>query len=207
MLSLNELIPEEKRRLNDLESQLFELERGNKIIQVADIRIAIVELGRRLSVLDDLADKEPKNRRAEGFRRIQHLKNIHENIKSSLDKVERMRLQNDYELQKQELFGKVGMRDPALVDLEMAENSSLTKSNAMMNDYLNSSKETLAELVSQRERLKSVQTKVLDILNLLGISNSIMKSVERRDYYDKLLVFSGMIVTLIVLCLVYFYLR
>ena len=92
-------------------------------------------------------------------------------------------------------------------DAEIAENSSLNNSSRMMNDYLAVGKETLGNLLSQRERIKSVQRKVLDILNYLGLSNTIIKVVERRDSVDKWIVYAGMILITALLFVVYFYFR
>jgi golgi SNAP receptor complex member 2 len=231
MLTLNELLPEEKRRLHELEKQIMDLERyesetngglggapgsgngryGNSTgiakPQLSDIRLSVTEMARRLDELDKLVEKESKTRRSDMKRRVQHLRSAYENLVSSLENYDKRRYQKDYSLQKHELFGKYSNGDPEIDDLEMAESSSLIKSQTMLNDYLNTGRETLGELLSQRERLKSVQTKVLDILSLLGISNSIMRAVEKRDTFDKYLVFGGMAITLIILFLVIFYLR
>lgn len=40
---------------------------------------------------------------------------------------------------------------------------------------------------------------MLDILNLLGVSNNLMKSAERRESVDRWIVIGGMVVTLLVL--------
>lgn len=235
MLTLNELLPEEKRRLHELERQIMELERydsetatrvggapgsGNGRYgngnnngvpkpppQLSDIRLSVTEMCRRLDELDKLVEKESKTRRADMKRRVQHLRSAYENLVISLENYDKRRYQKDYSLQKHELFGKYSQSDPEINDLELAESSSLMNSQTMLNDYLNTGRETLGELLSQRERLKSVQTKVLDILSLLGISNSIMRAVEKRDLVDKYIVFGGMAATLVILFLVIFYLR
>jgi golgi SNAP receptor complex member 2 len=236
MLTLNELLPEEKRRLHELERQIMELERydteingtggfggapgsgngrygngGSGMVklppQLSDIRLSITEMSRRLDELDKLVEKESKTRRSDMKRRVQHLRSAYENLVISLENYDKRRYQKDYSLQKHELFGKYSNSDPEIDDLEMAESSSLMKSQTMLNDYLNTGRETLGELLSQRERLKSVQTKVFDILSLLGISNSIMRAVEKRDLFDRYLVFGGMAVTIVILFLVIFYLR
>jgi Golgi SNAP receptor complex protein 2 len=67
----------------------------------------------------------------------------------------------------------------------------------MINNYLAIGQETLSSLMSQRDRLKGVQKKTLDMLNYLGISNSLMRSVERRDNVDKWIVYIGMILILL----------
>lgn len=207
MISLSELFPEEKRRLHELENQIIELEKGNSKIQVSDIRLSISEMNRRLEELEKLVNKESKTYRSDMKRRYQHLKSTYDNIVLSLENYDKRRYQQDYSLQKYELFGKYSNIDPELANIEITENKSLEKSNIMLSEYLVNGKETLMELISQRERLKSVQKKVFDILNLLGISNTIMRNVEKRDLHDKYIVFGGMFIVLLILAFVFFYLR
>ena len=76
----------------------------------------------------------------------------------------------------------------------MAEGGSLNNSNRMIQSYLQTGQETLAELHSQRDRMKGIQKKVFDMFNYLGLSNSIMKSVSDRDKVDTLIVYGGMVV-------------
>lgn len=202
---LDELLPDDKRRLHELEISLGELERNNPNVHYSDVAIALEEMSNRLEKLEALCSKESKTRRNDMRRRVQHLKSSYARIKNSFENYERRHVQSNIELQKKILFGSSMARDPELLDLEMAENDSLNRSGAMLNDYIGSGRETLAELTSQRERLKSVQTKVYDILNLLGISNSIMRAVEKRDFYDKLLVFGGMVAIIVLLLVIYFF--
>ena len=54
-------------------------------------------------------------------------------------------------------------------------------------------------LIRQFLKRQSAHRKVLDILNLLGVSNRIMAVAERRDTVDKAIVVGGMLVTLLVL--------
>ena len=51
----------------------------------------------------------------------------------------------------------------------------------------------------------SVNRKMLDIGNKIGLSNSTMRMIERRDATDAYLVFGGMIITLLVLYFLYFW--
>ena len=108
--------------------------------------------------------------------------------------------------------GKVGnihqnMSNAGDMELELAENGSLTRSSRMINDYLTIGRDTLDDLISQRERLKGIQRKAFDMMNYLGLSNSIMKNVESRDFVDKWIVYIGMIFLLAVLIFIYFYWR
>ncbi len=77
----------------------------------------------------------------------------------------------------------------------------------MINQYIAIGQNTLQDLLAQKERLKSVQRKVLDILNYLGLSNSIMKAVEKRDVTDKWIVIIGMVIVLALLFWIWWYLK
>lgn len=75
----------------------------------------------------------------------------------------------------------------------------MSRSSNMVNNYIAIGQETLSNLMSQKERLKGVQKTTFDMLNYLGISNSLMRSVERRDKIDKWFVYIGMILILLLI--------
>ena len=200
---IEELLPEEKRRLHSLEQQVIELERGTSSVQVSDIYVGLSELSFRLEELDKLVQRESKTRKDDFRRRVQHLKTNYSHIKSSLDNFCKRNQSNSFLSQKQKLFAEANSnRNMGDLELEMAESGSLERSNRMMGDYLALGQETLSELYSQKDRLKSVQKKVFDILNYLGISNTIMRAVERRDSVDRIIVLVGMaLITLLIVCI------
>jgi Golgi SNAP receptor complex protein 2 len=204
---LEELLPEDKRRLHELEMSLAQLEKGNAFIKVSDISLGIIEMENRLEALEKIVNKESKNRRIEMRKKVDHLRTTHAHIKSSLESYKRRNYRQDFDLQRKELYGNAVTSNSVEIDIELAENTSLRNSTSMVNEYLASGQATLSELQSQRERLKSAQTKVLDVLNLLGVSNSIMRAIERREWTDKWIVMCGMVVTLIFIAFVYVYLR
>ena len=84
------------------------------------------------------------------------------------------------------------------------ESTSLDNSHSMMNELLASGQASLTGLVGQRSRMRWVNRKMLDIGNKIGLSNSTMRMIERRDATDAYLVFGGMIVTLLVIYFLYF---
>lgn len=191
--SLSELLPEEKRRLHDLEQKFNEVEKSSSYSQINDVSLGLCEMSKRFDQLDKLVHGEPKERREDCKRRISHLRNSHEHIKFSLDSWVRRNSQCNFAIQKKILFGNADLEGGIVSDVEVAENSSLGHSSRMMDDYLAQGKETLGNLLSQRERIKSVQRKVLDILNYLGLSNTIIRVVERRDTVDRWIVYIGML--------------
>ena len=65
----------------------------------------------------------------------------------------------------------------------------------------------LGSLGEQRSSLKGVQRKVLDIASTLGVSNSVIRAIESRQFWDKMLVYGGMLLTLALLWLVFVRMR
>lgn len=211
-----EIFPEEKKRLYELEQQLFLLEKGNTSIRISDVYIGVEDMGKRLENLDQLTLQESKNRRDDYRRKIQHLKSTHAHIKSGLDayaKVKRYTHIYDagpgFEDQKRQLFGNNNNEYNIDVnyDIEKAESESINRSSKMVGDYIKQGQETLSELLSQKERLKGIQRKVFDIMNYLGVSNNIMRAVERREIVDRWILFGGMALVTFLIIMILFYWR
>lgn len=63
----------------------------------------------------------------------------------------------------------------------------------------------LENLKTQRLTLKGAQRKILDLANTLGLSNTVMRLIERRTYQDKFILYGGMILTLVIMFLIWKY--
>jgi len=160
------------------------------------------DMAKRLAELDRLVTNEPKAKRDDFRRRVDHLKGTYTHIKQQLDTYARKAGINlTHRGQRAELFA--GAAGPGALEqsrefaelqqLEAAEGGTLHRSNRMIGEYLRTGIETLAELQDQRSRLKGVQKKVLDIVNYLGISNTTMKAVADRDFWDAKIAYGGMV--------------
>ncbi|OIW02834.1 hypothetical protein TanjilG_29610 [Lupinus angustifolius] len=55
----------------------------------------------------------------------------------------------------------------------------------------------LSTIHGQRDRLKSAHRKALDVLNTVGISNSVLRLIERRNRVDQWIKYAGMLLTII----------
>lgn len=204
---LSELLPEEKRKLHELEQQLIELERGNATIHASDISIGLNEMSARLDELDKLVLKEPKARRDDCRRRVQHLRTTYAHIRDSLQNLVRRKDRSRYDANRRDLFAESNRNiEAGDIEAELAENSSLQRSGRMLNEYIAVGQETMSNLMSQKERLKGIQRKAFDILNSLGIANTLMRAVERRDSVDQWIVYGGMVFIVVLIVLVYMYL-
>ena len=85
------------------------------------------------------------------------------------------------------------------------EQERLFRSHREIDDMLSQGSDTLSSLRGQREVLKGARSRVLDIANTLGMSNTVMRLIEKRASKDKVILFGGMIAFTVFMILVYFY--
>jgi hypothetical protein len=53
--------------------------------------------------------------------------------------------------------------------------------------------------------LESVQNRLVDAGHSMGLSSSLMAVIQRRDFVDRLIVFGGMLVFVIVIALIWWF--
>ncbi|KAK9170173.1 hypothetical protein Syun_002313 [Stephania yunnanensis] len=125
-----------------------------------------------------------------------------DSLKESLDKyVQRNQKKMTEAKERAELFGRA-KGDSALVlrifDDEAQALQSARNSSMMLDEAYSTGVAILSKYADQRDRLKRAQRKALDVLNTVGLSNSVLKLIERRHRVDKWVAYTGMAVTLIV---------
>jgi hypothetical protein len=168
---LNDIIPEEKRKLYEIEQQILLLDNHNTTIKASDIYLSLNETNKKLEELDKLVSKESKYRKDDYRRRVSHLRSTYIHIKNSLDNIVRRQNRNNFTSQKQELFytsttnggGHDDVDGNETADLEardlekhIKESESLDRSNRMITEYISIGSNTLSTLYSQKERLKGM---------------------------------------------------
>ena len=65
----------------------------------------------------------------------------------------------------------------------------------------------LASMSDQRDRIKHAQRKALDVLHSVGLSDSLLRLIERKQTMDKLIVYGGMGVLLFLVLLLWYWMR
>lgn len=217
---LVELIPEEKRRLYELEQNLHQIINENSSSS-SDFSMSLDEVDLRLKEIEKLVQKESKQKKPEYMSRYNNLKSIYNNIKEEYTNFILRQSKNDPVVQRMQLFNNFNSintsstinntnssgTDRDAYFLEMAENGALSRSSRLLAGYIEQSELSLQELLNQKDRLKSVRKKTLDILNYLGMSKSILSKVERRDYIDGIIVLVGCIFILCLMFFVYYFIR
>lgn len=91
------------------------------------------------------------------------------------------------------------------VDALLAERTSAAHSSAMVDEFTSLADQVLGALKDQRGTLKSAHRKVLDVATSLGMSNSLMRMIERRTLGDRILVYGGMFLILCLLAVVWYW--
>jgi Golgi SNAP receptor complex protein 2 len=203
MTSINELFPKCGKLAYDARQLLAQVQNGSST--TADLGLVIDELDRQLDVLETtylpqtLPAQRPKweqklqvlRSEAVALRQQSRVAQQHYHYQANREALLRRRrpVQKDNESDIQNLS---------------AEAQSLDQSHMMVNSLLGQGQANLNELVSARQRLRGVTGVLSDISNRLGVTQSTMRIIERRDITDAYLVVAGMILTALVFWLVWF---
>lgn len=80
------------------------------------------------------------------------------------------------------------------------------RSNRAVDDLLGHGSAMLESLRNQRDTIKGFRRKLLDVANILGMSNTVMRLIEKRSRGDRLVLVGGILVTCFVMFLTIRYL-
>lgn len=98
------------------------------------------------------------------------------------------------EATRQELMQRRADGKPSMdLGAEVAARRSVQNSKAVIEEAYQTGVGVLGAMAGQRETLKSAQRKVLDVLNAVGLSDSVLRIAERRIAVDKLIAYGGMV--------------
>ncbi|KAG5518384.1 hypothetical protein PMAC_003181 [Pneumocystis sp. 'macacae'] len=78
--------------------------------------------------------------------------------------------------------------------------------DSKLDEFLGRGQAILNDLIEQRISMKGVQRKMYNVVNILGLSKSTLKFIRRRILQDKVLLWTGMIFTLLFFYLIYHWL-
>lgn len=88
----------------------------------------------------------------------------------------------------------------------LAESTSLSSSNRVLAELEQVGTSIIASLVTQNEMIKRAHQRVLDMGHSMGVSRSLMRMIERRQFFDKLVVYGGMLLTTLLIWAMWWYL-
>ena len=87
----------------------------------------------------------------------------------------------------------------------LKENDSLLRSTNMADYYLEMGRSSLTSLYDQGSMLKRAQRRVLDMANSLGITGNVIQNAMSRSWWDRCIVYTGIIIITLGLVLVWYY--
>ena len=93
-----------------------------------------------------------------------------------------------------------------MIDAALHHNQRMHSTNRQVDELIGTGTSILSSLRDQRGTLKGIQRRVLDMMTTLGLSNTVMRLIDRRAHQDKFILFGGMLVTCIIMFLVWKYL-
>lgn len=177
----------------------------------SELYLSLDELNMQMDIMEQLVLRETPAQREVWKRKIMELREESNSLRRQAENYDRRANANvRHQRERDELLRRRRQRAPHsnIDERDMSnladEGQSLQQSHFMVNDLINQGESSLNNLIDQRNRMGGVMGVVAEMGNRLGLTQSTMRIIERRDITDAYLVFGGMIVTLLVLYVVWF---
>ncbi|KAE9596329.1 hypothetical protein Lal_00048675 [Lupinus albus] len=199
--TLSEIYQSAKKLLMRTRDGLERVERGelsssdsvqNDISQIQSLCIQMDRFWRSISV---------KSHRDLWKRKVEQIAEEAESLKESLDKYN---LRNQKRMteakERAELLRRVNGDSSHVLRIFDEDAQAMQSVRTSVRELENANavgEAILSTIHGQRERLKSAQRKALDVLNTVGISNSVLRLIERRNRVDQWIKYAGMLLTII----------
>lgn len=211
---MENLYHQTNRQIQEVQSSLGHLEKArgedaNTLENLTNGKIDVII--KNCERLDVLVNKEPPTRRANAKLRVDQLKYDCQHLQAALRQIQHRRYQREEEERQREAllsrtFTTNDQGDTSiLMDAGLQHNTKLRDSHRGLDNLLGQGQSVLENLREQRMTLKGAHRKMLDIVNKLGLTNTVMRLIEKRTYQDKFILFGGMIVTCVLMFLIWKY--
>lgn len=93
-----------------------------------------------------------------------------------------------------------------VIDSLHTQSDSLRRSNQAIDEMQQIGTSVLHSLHDQGDFLKATHRRILDLANMIGVSQSTLRLIERRHFFDKWLVYLGIFLTSVMLFAMWWYL-
>ncbi|RCH92159.1 protein transport protein bos1 [Rhizopus azygosporus] len=84
-------------------------------------------------------------------------------------------------------------------EFALREQAFVNNTDSQLDDFIEQAQNLLENLTDQHNILKKTQKKVLDVANYLGLSQNVIRYIERRSAQDKWIFYGGMILTVLII--------
>ncbi|XP_051995810.1 Golgi SNAP receptor complex member 2-like isoform X1 [Xyrauchen texanus] len=202
------------KQIQQVQSQMGRLEttdRRSLHLFENELQARIDQILNQLERLEFLACKEPPNRRQNAKLRVDQLKYDVQHLQTALRNFQhRLDTREAQEREREELLSRSFTTNDADTSIPIDEtlqfNTNLHNAHRGMDDLLGSGSSILNGLRDQRSTLKGIHKKMLDVANMLGLSNTVMRLINKRASQDKFIMIAGMLASCFVMFLVVRYL-
>ena len=218
MTSVSELFPKCNKLAYDARQQLLLIQQQQRqqgttrTVAASDLFMVLEELDRQLNVMEEeLVLRESPAQREKWKRKIRDLRQVSASLREQGQAADYHRQQQStYHSEREELLRRRGRNKDNKNSNESdfhnlaSEGESLQSSHRIVDSLIDQGSANLDSLVRQRQQLRGVRGVLNEIGNKLGLTQSTMRIIERRDITDAYFVAAGMVVTGLVFYFVWF---
>ena len=197
-----------RRLLFALDNDLTTLETGqnSSLEHQAKISQTLHKLQNFIHNIETQLHTQPHARRNIWARKINDLKSQQESHRAAFAKFTTQA--RSRQIEAEERSALLDRRNQAAhLAISMEEGLGLGSAHTQIDALTGNAMAALAALGEQRSSLKGVERKVLDGATKLGLSGSVLRMIERRHFWDKVLVYSGMLLTIVLIWFMFVHLR
>ncbi|TRY71505.1 hypothetical protein TCAL_10134 [Tigriopus californicus] len=180
-----------------------------------ELQVRLEQISSNCERLDILVNKEPITRRQNAKIRVDQLKYDVRNLQGALRTVAAKQAAKEEDLKRRDDLMRTqfttnsaaasngtASETSILIDRALEHNTALNRSHRGIDDMLSQGAQMLENLRDQRGTMKGIHKKMMDIASTLGMSNTVMGLVERRQQGDKYILIGGALFTCLVMYLV-----
>ncbi|KAF7256614.1 hypothetical protein EG68_09492 [Paragonimus skrjabini miyazakii] len=230
IMQYDELSRQTKILLHTLPTDLAQVERRItgmcSLEQIPDVTKTIRDISIKLQTISSNCDRlssllttsEPVSQRSKMRLSLDQMRYECKHYQASLELAERKQRHRERELREREdllahdFTTNAALRDGGnseviRLDADLEHHSRLSTVGRRLDEMLASGSASLVALKEQGMTLKSAHRRVLDLLNTLGLSNTVMRLIERRTHQDKVLFWLLAGVSLFLMWLIWRYLH
>ncbi|KAF2077346.1 hypothetical protein CYY_001349 [Polysphondylium violaceum] len=207
---LDDLYKQANKLLFSIRSDLEAIETGQDTSVIIQGRLStnINQLARMIDQIDSMVSNEPVGKREIWRIKVKQLVDESKSLRKSMD----IFLQSKYKKQledeeKKKLLGRRKQTDGSDMVNLMKENQHLRDSDFGLDQLSEVGNNIIYSLVGQNSKLKNVHKKIYDMANTLGLSRTIIQKIKRRQYQDKVIVYTGMVIVLIIIFVLWYFFR
>jgi len=165
--------------------------------------------------LGTMAAKETPHRRANAKYKVDQLKYDVKHVVAAINNIKAKRFARENEERQREALMATSFttNDQARshtsieLDAHLEHNQRMGDTHRQIDDLLGHGNSILSSLRDQHGTLKSARKKVLDVINTLGLTNTVMRLIEKRGSQDKVIFWVGVVITCLIMYLTVWYIR